>query len=620
MHIFLQQTTCSYPNKENVYKAIITTKPEIKEKSILYHSYILKNYNSSVISTGQKKALLYFTQDSINQTLKCGDEILFSARLSLPPSNEESEFFDYNRYLIHKGVSGTAFITSNHWQFISNHSFYSVQEKALAYRDKILEFYRKLGFSNDEFAVLSALTVGYKDELSEEIRESFSISGASHVLALSGLHIGFLYGFIFFFLKRLLPGSSSTMNLMRAIIAIILLWIFAFITGLPASVVRSVIMFSLLAISLFFTDRVISLNTLSVAGVGMLLYNPCWLFDAGFQLSFCAVTAILLIQPKLYKTISVQNRFLKQFWGLITVSIAAQIGTAPLVLFYFSRFSVHFLLTNILVIPLVTIIIYAAVIMLLCAPLPILCQYLAIPVKGLIWLLNSSVHQIENLPFASIDNIWVYQAEVILIYVALLLFINYTTKRKSKYIFAFLSTLLILFGYRSGMILQDRPQQSIVFYNIRNCPVVHCISSDGNSWLAYADSVPDEKRLSRTAFGFWNKHQLKRPVNIGFEYKDTQIIRHNHILTFKGKKVGIINDDYWNNKTAKTPLKIDYLYLCKGYMGRVEWLTHSFILNHVILDSSLSDSRKNALVNECNNLGINCTSLSEQAALYKKAV
>ena len=227
------------------------------------------------------------------------------------------------------------------------------------------------GVSGDELAVLSALTIGDKEELSESIVETYSVAGASHVLALSGLHIGFISALLLFVLSPLWIRWRFLKPFLFLSV-ILLLWGFAFLTGLSSSVVRAVVMCSFGLLSMLIPAcRKLTLNTLGVTAFLMLLFNPVWLFDVGFQLSFSAVAAIVLLQPGLYGLLSVKNRLLRKAWGLVTVSVAAQIGTAPLVMLYFSRFSTHFLLTNLLVIPLVSLIVYAAVILLVLTPFPV---------------------------------------------------------------------------------------------------------------------------------------------------------------------------------------------------------------------------------------------------------
>lgn len=618
MNVRLQQTTFDFLPDETVYRVLITDKPELKERSILCKAQVLEQKNPASAETlnAQAAVLLYFSLDSAGKTIRRGDELLLSARLSLPVNRGNPDEFDYPRYLMYKGVSGTGFVPSGKWKTIAHHTGGSITNYALDCRDKVLELYSELNFQGDNFAILSALTVGYKDELSESIRESFSVSGASHILALSGLHIGLLCMFLFFLLNRL-PGSSMRMQIVRVGVVIVLLWGFAFLTGLSPSVVRSVVMFSLLGISQFSTARPMSLNTLYVAGIGMLIYNPAWLFDVGFQLSFVAVASILLIQPWLYKQLTVRNSFQDRLWGLITVSIAAQIGTAPLVLLYFSRFPVHFLLTNIVVIPLVTIIIYVAVIMLLLSFLPVINQLIAYGLNILLDILGGTVRWIEKMPFASIDHVWLYQFEVLLFYFGVLFVGWYVVCRRPRFLLACLAVVFTLSIYRVYMVEIDRPQQSLVFYNVRNCPAVHCILPDGRSWIAYTDSVHDDQRLARSASSYWDRLRLLPAVSVTTDYADSCIVYRNNILLFGGKRVCVVNDDRWKNKSMETPLSVDYIYLCKGYSGHIEGLTSLFTVQHIILDASVSDYWRTVFLDECKRLGIPFTSLSEQSLIIK---
>ncbi|KAA6317873.1 hypothetical protein EZS27_032040, partial [termite gut metagenome] len=429
----LQQTVYAFPETKSVYRAVIMEKPKAKEQYLLCRAYLLENRDSLSVVYPHKNILLYIQKDSISGCIRRGDEVLFATRISPPRNNGNPDEFDYARYLTYKAVSGIGFVASGNWKISANKIHYFLMHTALECRDKIVLLYDKLGFQGDEFAVLSALTIGYQEELSEEIRESYSVSGASHVLSLSGLHFALLYGFIFFFLKRI-PDKLPGIKILRITIILLLIWVFAFITGLAPCVVRSALMCSLFALSEFRRGSYISLNTLAAAGLLMLLYNPCWIFDVGFQLSFCAVASILLLQPRLYRIWAVNNRIVKYCWGITTVSMAAQVGAAPLILLYFSRFSTHFLLTNLLVVTLVTIIMYAAIIMWIVSPLSVIQFFVAGIVDRLIKTLNAIVRWIEQLPFSSIDTIWVYQWEVAGFYVTILLWICYLHFKCVKYL------------------------------------------------------------------------------------------------------------------------------------------------------------------------------------------
>ena len=462
--------------------------------------------------------------------------------------------------------------------------------------------------------MLSALTVGEKTDLSDSIRESYSVSGASHVLALSGLHIGLLYALLFLLLKPLTRKWQAG-RYFRSVLLLVLLWSFAFFTGLSPSVVRSVSMFSVLAIAELFGRQSLTLNTLAATAWVMLLVNPAWLFDVGFQLSFLAVLSILMIQKPVCQLLPVKSRIGKSVWGLMSVSIAAQIGTAPLVMLYFSRFSTHFLLTNLVVIPLVTVTLYAAVLMLLLTPLPAVQFVMAEVVRFLLKVLNDFVRWVEQLPNASLDGIWLYRLEVLGIYIFLLLFLYYSKTRRFRNLVVCLSCLLCLGIYHTVMRWYDRPCPSLVFYNVRGCPAIHCIAEDGTSWLNYADTLSDKRRLQAVAANYWRRHQLLPPIEVTADCQNVDFCRHQQIVFYHGCRICMVTDNRWRNKSAASPLFINYMYLCKGYNGRLEELTGLFSPSCILLDASLSDDRKQLFRKECERLHLHFITLSEEGSV-----
>ena len=382
------KTVFPFSGKPAVYRVCIREHPEERERSILCRVALLGEVEKDTVTGCPRNHLFlaYFPKDSATATLRRGDELLVSTRLVPPANNGNPDEFDYARYLRRKGYSGTAYVADGHWRKTGHDASRTVSQVALDYREKVVGLYRSLGFETDELAVLAALTVGDKEELSDDIVETYSVSGASHVLALSGLHIGFLYALLLFVLRPLWRRWRRLKPLLLLLLVLFLVS-FAFFTGLSSSVVRSVVMFSLLAFAGLQPEKPLTLNTLAATAFLMLLCKPVWLFDVGFQLSFSAVAAIVLVQPKLYALWKVDNRFLRYLWGLMTVSMAAQLGTAPLVIFYFSRFSTHFLLTNLWVIPMVSLVLYSAVFLLMLTPLPFVQHLFARVVEALCLIL-----------------------------------------------------------------------------------------------------------------------------------------------------------------------------------------------------------------------------------------
>lgn len=615
----LKQTVYDFPEKETIYRALLTDSPEAKERSVLCRVFIEELHDSTGTYPVERKALLYLQKDSLVTQLKEGDRMLVSARLSPPINGHNFDEFDYARYLMRKGVSATGYASSGEWRLLSSVSFHastssSIRHVAGVYREKVIALYRKLGFEKDELAVLSALTIGDKTDLSDSVRESYSVSGASHVLALSGLHIGLLYALFFLLLKPVTMRWRGGM-LVHSLLLLILLWSFAFFTGLSPSVVRSVGICSMLAVASMFGRKTVSLNTLAATAWIMLFFNPVWLFDVGFQLSFLAVASILLIHHPIYRLFPVRNKVERYVWGLMSISIAAQVGTAPLVMLYFSRFSTHFLLTNLVVIPLVTAILYAAVLMLLLTPLLVFQLVVAEGLGFLLKTLNTFVRWVEKLPYASFDGIWLYRSEVLGIYVVFLLFLYYMSARRYKNLLICLCSLLCLSVYHSTMYWQDRPLESLVFYNVRGCPAVHFIKGDGHSWLNYTDSLSDESRLPAVAANYWNHHRLSPPTEIKADYETADFSRHQQILFYHGCSVCIVSDNRWQNKSVDSTLSINYMYLCKGYNGDLEELLQLFSPSCIVLDASLSDYYRQRFKEECIKQSLHFISLSEEGSV-----
>lgn len=611
----LKQSVYNFPEHETVYRALLTDAPRTKEHSFLCQVFLKEQCDSVGVHPVRRRAILYLQQDSAVARLKEGDEILVSACITPPTNNGNFDEFDYARYLMRKAISGTGFAASGEWTLLSvSHPSPSIGHTAHSYRERIVSLYRKLGFDGDELAVLSALTVGDKTELSESVRESYSVSGVSHVLALSGLHIGLLYALMFFCMKPV-ADRGFWGRCLRSFLLLILLWSFAFLVGFSPSVVRSVSMFSILALADLLGRKSLSLNTVAATAWLMLLCNPVWLFDVGFQLSFVAVTSILVIQKPLYHLLSVENRIGRYIWGLMSVSIAAQIGTAPLILFYFSRFSTHFLLTNLVVVPLVTLILYAAIIMLLLSPWDWMQSVMSESVRFLLKELNSFIRWVEQLPYASIDGIWLYRLEVLGIYLVLLLFLYYLMNRHFKALLLSLSSLLLLLTFHATISWIERPQTSLVFYNVRGCPAVHCIEENGSSWLSYGDTLVDKKRMQRIATNYWNHQRLLPPIEVMADYQDTVFLRRQQMMYYHGRRICIVNDNRWRNKTAVSPLSIHYLYLCKGYDGHLRELTSLFVPSCIILDASLAEYRRQRFEKECEELGLDFISLSEKGSV-----
>ena len=393
----------TWPEGYVSYESVIVS--EVTEKP--------KTMAADVVIPGGKKIKCYVAKDDSSRRLRIGDRLLLTSRIERN-SEWRHGTFDYRRYQEVHGFAGRTFVRAGNWQPLphSVEGLTPLQKLRLSflnYRHTLLERYQKMGVTGEEYAVVAAMTIGDKSAMSQELRDIYAVSGASHVLALSGLHLGIIYMLLSLFVV------NRRTRLLSQIVIVVAIWAFALLVGLPASVVRAALMISCFALLSTIGRRRMSVNTLALAAIGILMISPDSLFDVGFQLSFLAMLAILLLQPVFDRIVRrewlLDRPVVRWLWGLTTVSVAAQVGVAPLVAYYFGRFSTYFLLTNFIVIPATTVILCLALVALL---LPVAGTMLF---KAVGWL-NAALSFIAgSLPCASIEGLHPTALQTALVYV-----------------------------------------------------------------------------------------------------------------------------------------------------------------------------------------------------------
>ena len=300
-------------------------------------------------------------------------------------------------------------------------------DNMLHLRSHLLLQYREAGLSDEAYAILAAMTLGDKSALTPEIRESFNITGASHILALSGLHLSIIY----MMLTLLVP--SRRWRMVSQTLTILAIWAFALLTGLSPSVVRAATMLTVYGLLSIGYREKMSVNVLAFTAVIMLIASPTSLYKVSFQMSFLAVLGILLFNPLLTNLIPAhvlqRHTLLKWLWGMTTVSISAQIGVAPLIVFYFHRFSTYFLLSNFVVVPCAYLLIIGCLLLLVTQFTPV-----ATILASIVSLMTNALGKIASLPFANIDHLTPNIVQIALIYVIIAcIYIFFRTFAKIKH-------------------------------------------------------------------------------------------------------------------------------------------------------------------------------------------
>jgi len=502
---------------KGIFMATILEKPQEKEnsfKSVLEITHV-KN-NDSVFKTNEK-ALVYFKKNEAAKELSPGENIVFNNCPQMIRNNRNPFEFDYKKYLLNKKIYRQVYLATDKWKKVELPNKKSIVLVAEEVREKLLTVFRNQQFEKNELEILSALTLGYKRGLDPETKRVFSSAGAMHVLAVSGLHVGIIFwvfSILFGFLKKIKSG-----RIFFAIFSILILWVYAFITGLSPSVFRAATMFSIFVVGDNLKRKANTYNSLAASSMFLLLINPNNLFEVGFQLSYLAVFGIVFLQPKLSMLIYINNKILKFFWSLLTVSFSAQIATFPLTAFYFNQFPTYFWITNILIIPAVMILIPAGMLLLVFSKVTLFSEMLSILLQTLLKTIYRILFFIEQIP-QSVIYISINFTELILlvgILVSLFLLID---KFKVQYVkFALVFLLILALNSLIFSINQSNNRQVIV-YNAPDNLTAQIIYGKENIIIS-------ERKIQSNEY----IHRLIHTTNLKSKFSTPQYISQNDSLS-----------------------------------------------------------------------------------------
>lgn len=363
----------------------VVSEPSPREKSVKIEAEVLQNIDCKDIKA---KILLYLQPTVLTEELEYGDLLFVHTQLSriLPPCNPDA--FDNQRYMRRRGIYYTGFVREGAWECFGHVPSNRLKYVAQLARNRLANIYISAGMSGDELDILKAILLGDDDTLDPELKASYASAGVSHILCVSGMHVGVIFMIINFLLKPLDLFRSS--RIIKTIFVMLMIWVYAHITGLAPSVTRSATMFSFVAIGQLLNRNTNVFHSLFASMFILLTINPLLIFEVGFQLSYLAVAGIVLFQPKLSAIYQCRTRIGKYFWELLTVSVAAQLGTSPISIYYFAQFPNYFMLSNLSVIALSFVVIVTGVVLLPVSLIPLVTKWLS-------WLLTMEIRWMNRI-------------------------------------------------------------------------------------------------------------------------------------------------------------------------------------------------------------------------------
>jgi len=587
------------------YAAVVTKLPEDKGKSWKYNIKITGVYDGDNWTRANARALLYIRKQPNQPIYFYGDEILVHGHPQLlnPPRNPHE--FDFKRFLSFKNIYHQQFAQSDQVQLIS-----PIQQKDFRYYSFVAREWAanklKTQLSNPkEQAIALALTLGVTDGIDNELQSAYAASGAMHVLAVSGLHVGILYGIVLLLFKPFRNLSWS--RWLIAGISLMVLWAFAFITGLSPSVLRAVTMFSFMAIAKPFGRSTSIYNTLASSAFLLLLYDPYLIMSVGFQLSYLAVLGIVTIHRPLYQWWEPKSAFLDWVWNISCVSIAAQLATFSLGLLYFHQFPLYFLFSNLFVIPgaiSVLVLSIAVVVFSFVGPVS---SMLGILLKWLIQLLNLGVYTFEKLPFSLIDNIYLTTLQCWLLMLALgCVTMSFYWRRMSYLMAAFV--LVISFSFTqwhhyNTEVLVDR----LIVYDVPGHLAVEFISNGQSKFFSDSVLINDRERMRFHI----RPNRLFRDVKNIDNLEVSNMKDNVLVVSERGKKIGLIIGPV---KSWPDSLELNYLIVGNDSFRSLAEINNKIKFDELILASDYN----RYLVSKITNADKSIHSVSREGAFEVK--
>ncbi|MDQ3046251.1 MAG: competence protein ComEC family protein [Bacteroidota bacterium] len=572
-----------------------------KENSIKVILTILNVNKGNDWQTVSGKAMVHIKKDSASLKLISGDELLFSSVLKEVPGPQNPSEFDYAAFLSSHSIYHQAYLKSGTWINTGINRSNPILEYSVRMRDWLLKILSDNGLKGNEYAVGAALLLGYEDKLEGEIISAYSSTGALHVLSVSGLHVAIIYvvfNWLLFFLDKFKNGKT-----IKAVILILLLWFYAALTGLSPSVLRAATMFSFIIIAQAFKWHTNIYNTLAASAFLLLIIDPFLFMEVGFQLSYLAVLGIVYLQPKIYSRMDPENRILDQIWQITSVSIAAQIATFPIGLYYFHQFPNYFLISNLVVIPLSTLIIYMGIALFAFGSVPVIAGFISACFGWCISLLNSSVQMMERWPHAIIEGVSITVLETCLLYFFILSLMGYIAQRKFRFLVVSIIFLLMILLSQVNELSEQQSQKKIVVYNINKTSAIDFIAGRSNVLLTDSTFAKNSKGLQfRVKNNWWDLGLTNNEIVTGNGEKAGLIIR-DHTIGFCGKTIIHIKEDFKSSFMIR-PLKVDLLIISNNAQVSMQSLLMMFDPGKIVFDSSNSAYKIRKWKMECESAEI----------------
>ncbi len=456
------------------FKILVNEDPIRTEKGLKLKGNILGVIRDSITIETIGKIAVYV--NDTNTTCSYGDVIICKGTLSAITSAQNPYEFDNSVFSTHKNIYHQLFIAEGNYKIIQHQQCNFILAEVHDVRKYLSSCFETSIENMQAESVAKALIIGDDDDIDKSLMQAYSSCGVIHVLSVSGLHVGIFY-IIINFLFSLIKKENKKVIVTKAILIILLVWFYAALSGFSPSVLRSAVMLTFIAFGNALARKINIFNSLAASAVFLLMYNSDYLFDVGFQLSYISVFGIIYLQPKVYNCWAVKNYLGDKIWQMTSVSLAAQFVTFPLSIYYFYQFPTLFLLANLIIIPLITIALFAGFsFLVLCfSHSTSLLYYSVKPLEYILIIINKFILWMNDIPYNSIKNIFLSPLETICIYLLFFLFFLWIELKQVRLLQLLLASSICFMIFLSIEKITNYQKSDLIIYSLNKMQRIEII-------------------------------------------------------------------------------------------------------------------------------------------------
>jgi len=565
-------------------------------------AYLIKNEKVFPV---KGSFILYFKKDSLLHRLEYGSQIIFKKPLQEIKNSGNPGGFDYKRYSLFQGIAHQVYLEAEEFAILPSNNKKWLPSFLDLTREKVLNILRTNIPGHRELGLAEALLIGYKDDLDKTLVQSYSNTGVVHIIAISGLHLGLIYWLLFQMLQPLQRRKYT--KWLRPVIIVLGLWLFSLLAGAQPSILRSAIMFTCIVLGENFSKRTSIYNTLALSAFILLCWNPYWLWDVGFQLSYSAVLSIIIFMRPIYNLFYIKNRLLDFFWKLNAVTIAAQILTLPVSIYHFHQFPTHFLLTNFVAVPLSSFILLGEIFLCIISFIPAIALLTGKILHWLIGLMNSYVERVEDLPYSLWDSLQITLIQALLLFFFAGAISYWLFEKKKAGLLVGLTIIVCFFFLRGFSFWQTGRQKKIIVYNVPRHRAIDFIN--GRNFLFSGDTDLVTNDFARN-FHLKPSRTLQR-IRSAASLHD--LVSDDIYVSF-GKKRILLLDNTISLKSSGTQFPIDLLVVSKNPKIYISRLNSSFAIKQIVFDGSVPAGKLKYWKKDCDSLHIPYHDVVEKGA------